>query len=127
MAWGTDMGIAARDVPGLEAWVAFSELEYLSSNRSHLLGKTCGFTLDVAPGETRSLELSFGFCRTSVVTTGLECRYFYTRFYPTLASVLRAGIEQHARLCSVAEAQASELERAYPGRASALSARALGT
>ena len=114
VAWGTEMGIAARDVPGLEAWVAFSELEYLSSNRSHSLGKTCGFALDVAPGETRSLELSFGFCRTSVVTTGLECHYFYTRFYPTLASVLGAGIERHAHLCSVAEAQALELEQCIP-------------
>ena len=111
LAWGTDMGIAARDVPGLEAWVAFSELEYLTSNRSHLLGKTCGFALEVPPGETRSLELSFGFCRSGVVTTGLECRYFYTRFYPTLASVLAAGIEQHARLRALAEAQASELEQ----------------
>ncbi|HKO51838.1 MAG TPA: glycoside hydrolase family 52 protein [Polyangiaceae bacterium] len=114
VAWGTDMGIAARDVPGLQAWVAFSELEYLSSNRSHLLGKTCGFALDVASGETRSLDLSFAFCRTSVVTSGLECHYFYTRFYPTLASVLRAGIEQHSRLCSLAEAQALELERRIP-------------
>ncbi|MEI9937962.1 MAG: glycoside hydrolase family 52 protein [Pseudomonadota bacterium] len=116
VAWGTDMAIAARDVPGLQAWVAFSELEYLTSNRSHLLGKTCGFALDVAPGETRSLDLSFGFCRTSVVTTGLECRYFYTRFYPTLASVLAAGIAQHAALRRAAEAQASELEQRVPDR-----------
>ncbi|HEY0463383.1 MAG TPA: glycoside hydrolase family 52 protein [Polyangiaceae bacterium] len=114
VAWGTDVGIAARDVPGLEAWVAFSELEYLSSNRSHLLGKTCGFSLEVAPGETRNLDLSFGFCRTSVVTSGLECRYFYTRFYPTLESVLAAGIAQHARLRAAAEAQALELEQRIP-------------
>ncbi|MEI9950338.1 MAG: glycoside hydrolase family 52 protein [Pseudomonadota bacterium] len=114
VAWGTDMGIAARDVPGLEAWVAFSELEYLSSNRSHLLGKTCGFALEVAPGETRSLDLSFGFCRTGVVTTGLECSYFYARFYPTLSSVLQAGIAEHARLRAAAEAQASELEQRLP-------------
>jgi len=114
VAWGTDLGIAARDVPGLEAWVAFSELEYLSSNRSHLLGKTCGFALEVPAGETRSLDLSFGFCRTSVVTTGLECRYFYTRFYPTLVSVLQTGIEQHRTLRATAEAQASELERRIP-------------
>jgi len=114
VAWGTDMAIAARDVPGLEAWVAFSELEYLTSNRSHLLGKTCGFALEVAPGETRSLDLSFAFCRTNVVTAGLECRYFYTRFYPTLTSVLAAGIEQHARLRATAEAQALELERRIP-------------
>ena len=111
VAWGTDLGIAARDVPGLEAWVAFSELEYLTSNKSHLLGKTCGFSLEVPAGETRSLDLSFGFCRRSVVTTGLECRYLYTRFYPSLASVLAAGIAQHARLCSAAEAQARELEQ----------------
>ena len=114
VAWGTELGIAARDVPGLEAWVAFSELEYLTSNRSHLLGKTCGFALEVQPGETRSLELSFGFCRTGVVTTGLECRYFYARFYPSLVNVLAAGIEQHARLRTTAEAQASELGRRIP-------------
>jgi len=114
VAWGTDFAIAARDVPGLEAWVAFSELEYLTSNRSHLLGKTCGFALEVPPGETRSLDLSFGFCRTGVVTTGLPCRYFYTRFYPTLARVLAAGVEQHTRLRNLAEAQAAELEQHIP-------------
>ena len=114
VAWGTELGIAAREVPGLEAWVAFSELEYLSSDRSHLLGKTCGFALSVPPGETRSLELSFGFCRTGVATTGLECRYFYTRFYPNLVSVLSAGIAQHARLRAAAEAQAAELEQRVP-------------
>jgi len=114
VAWGTDLGIAARDVPGLEAWVAFSELEYLSSNRSHLLGKTCGFALEVSPGQTRSLDLSFGFCRTHVVTTGLECRYFYTRFYPSLQSVLQAGIERHESLRLAAVAQASELEQRIP-------------
>lgn len=114
VAWGTDMGIAARDVPGLEAWVAFSELEYLTSNRSHLLGKTCGFALEVPAGETRSLDLSFAFCRRGVVTTGLECHYFYTRFYSTLVSVLQAGIEQHAALRVAAEKQASELERLIP-------------
>ena len=114
VAWGTDMGIAARDVPGLEAWVAFSELEYLTSDRSHLLGRTCGFALSVPAFETRSLDLSFGFCRTGVVTTGLECRYFYARFFPTLARVLAAGIEQHARLRSLAEAQAAELEQRIP-------------
>jgi len=112
VGWGTDLGIAARDVPGLEAWVAFSDLEYLSSNRSHLLGKTCGFSLVVAPGETRTLDLSFGFFRASVVTTGLECRYFYTRFYSTLNQVLQVGIEQHDRLRGAAEAQASALELA---------------
>ena len=114
VAWGTDMGIAARDVPGLEAWVAFSELEYLTSNRSHLLGKTCGFALDVPAGETRSLDLSFGFCRTGAVTTGLECRYFYTRFFSELTCVLAAAVEQHARLRTLAEAQAAELERRIP-------------
>ena len=111
VAWGTDLGVAASDVPGLEAWVAFSDLEYLSSKRSHLLGKTCGFSLVVPPGETRNLDLSFGFCRPGVVTTGLECHYFYARFYPTLNLVLQAGIEQHDRLRRTAEAQARELEQ----------------
>ncbi len=101
-------------MPGLTAWVAFSELEYLSSNRSHLLGKTCGFALEVPAGETRSLDLSFGFCRTSVVTTGLECRYFTRASIPRWPAFSRTGIEQHAALRAIAEAQASELERRIP-------------
>src|SRR5450432_19753 len=53
VGWGREIGFAARDTAGLEAWVEWSELDFLAHGRSHLLGRACGFTLEVPAGETR--------------------------------------------------------------------------
>ena len=96
VGWGQEIGFAARDSAGLQAWVEWSELDFLAHGRSHLLGHACGFTLEVPAGEARELELVIGFFRAGSVTTGLDCRYFYTRFYPNLERVLEAGLARFA-------------------------------
>jgi hypothetical protein len=102
VGWGLELGLAAEDVPGLEPWVQWSELDFLAHGRSHLLGRACGFTLEVPAGELRELTLVIGFCRTGEVTTGLESRYFYTRFYPNLRRVLEAALARADELKAAA-------------------------
>jgi hypothetical protein len=96
VGWGREIGFAVRDQAGLTAWVEWSELDFLAHGRSHLLGRACGFTLEVPAGEMLDLEIVIGFCRVGNVTTGLDSRYFYTRFYPSLQQVLSAGLEHFA-------------------------------
>ncbi|MEO8906415.1 MAG: glycoside hydrolase family 52 protein [Polyangiaceae bacterium] len=110
VGWGREIGFAAYDQAGLEGWVQWSELDFLAHGRSHLLGRACGFTLEVPAGEMRDLNIVIGFCRVGAVTTGLDCRYFYTRFYPGLEQVLAAGLE-HFESRAAAAAQLNETLR----------------
>ncbi len=104
VGWGHEIAIAALDAPGLESWVEWSELDFLAHGRSHLLGRSCGFTLEVPAGETRQLDLVIGFCRAGAVTSGLDCRYLYTRYFSTIEAVLEAGVARFSALVSAAKA-----------------------
>ncbi len=104
VGWGRELAIAALDTPGLVPWVEWSELDFLAHGRSHLLGRSCGFTLDVPAGETRELDLVIGFCRTGEVTSGLACRYLYTRYFTSIEAVLAAGVARFTELVAAAEA-----------------------
>ncbi|MEO7036976.1 MAG: glycoside hydrolase family 52 protein [Polyangiaceae bacterium] len=110
VGWGREIGFAVHDQAGLEGWVQWSELDFLAHGRSHLLGRACGFTLEVPAGEMRDLDIVIGFCRVGAVTTGLDCRYFYTRFYPGLEQVLAAGLE-HFEYRAAGAAQLNETLR----------------
>ncbi|HEY4106347.1 MAG TPA: glycoside hydrolase family 52 protein [Polyangiaceae bacterium] len=107
VGWGREIGFAARSAAGLVAWVEWSDLDFVARGRSHLLGRACGFTLEVPAGETRELELVIGFCRTGIVTTGLDCRYLYTRFYSNIEQVLSAALARYPELV----ARSAELDR----------------
>jgi hypothetical protein len=100
VGWGREIGLAARAAAGLVGWVQWSDLEFVASGRSHLLGRSCGFTLEVPAGERRELEFVIGFCRTGTVTTGLECRYLYTRFYSNIEQVLSAALTRYEELAA---------------------------
>lgn len=66
--WSPDQGIAER-VP-------------------HLLGSCPGLLVEVPPGERRVLRLAIGCYLEGVVTTGLEGRYLYTRYFSGIDDVL---------------------------------------
>ncbi len=110
LGWARDLGIAALDQPGLQAWVNFGESDWFDQRRDHLLGTTCGFAVPVPAGATRELQLVFGFCRQGAVTTGIEAPYYYTRAHPTLSSVLAAGTNRYVALKRRAEDMDRELD-----------------
>lgn len=105
VGWGREIAIAAPEQPGLEAFVNFNEGDWVVNGDSHLLGATCGLALEVPAGAQAELRLVFGFCRQGVTTTGLETTYWYTRHYPTLESVLAAGLARFAELRALAAEQ----------------------
>jgi hypothetical protein len=73
MRWTPDQGLA-EDVP-------------------HGLGSCPGFRFEVPAGETRTLRISLGAFISSVVTTRLEGKYFYTRFLGNLEDVLSTALD----------------------------------
>ncbi len=62
--------------------------------RFHFGNATTGIVDWIAPaGERVTVPLVIGFHRAGVVTSGLACQYFYTRYFKTLDEVLQYGVD----------------------------------
>ena len=59
-------------------------------NPIHALGSCGGLAFEVPAGQVRTLVIAIGVYLDSIVTTGLEGKYYYTRFYSGLEDVLGA-------------------------------------
>ncbi len=105
-AWRRSMGVlgmvegsAAGSGGGLLALQRWSLAEALIDvNPAHGLGTSAGLALEVAAGSKRTMVLAIGAHLDGVVTTRLEGRYYYTRFYSSLDEVLAAALQQSADL-----------------------------
>jgi xylan 1,4-beta-xylosidase len=62
----------------------------------HLLGSCPGLLFEIPPGEKRTLRLAIGCYLDGIVTTGLEAKYLYTRYFTDLTDVLGAAISLHS-------------------------------
>lgn len=77
MRWNLQEGIEERDNP------------------VHLLGVTPGIGVEVPPGRRVVLRLALGCYLPGVVTTRLEGRYLYTRYFTSLTDVLNEALTYH--------------------------------
>ncbi|MGE5612241.1 MAG: glycoside hydrolase family 52 protein [Bacillota bacterium] len=59
----------------------------------HRLGSCPGLLMEVPPGQRRILRLAIGCYIDGLVTTGLEGRYLYTRYFSGLEDVLTAALD----------------------------------
>jgi hypothetical protein len=110
-AWRRHMGVlgmldgaeAAGD-GSLFAFQRWSVAEGVADvNPVHELGTCGGLAFEAPPGESRTLVLAIGVHLDSVVTTGLEGRYYYTRHYASLDEVLATALERAGELRARAE------------------------
>jgi xylan 1,4-beta-xylosidase len=106
-AWRRSMGLmAAMDAgesddagPAPFAFQRWSPVEGVADvNPVHALGLCGGVAVEVPPGTVRTLVLAIGVFLDGVVTTGLDGRYFYTRYYSSLQDVLTAALADAAEL-----------------------------
>jgi hypothetical protein len=81
-------------------------------NPVHLLGSCPGVGFEVPPGKRYAMVLAIGSYLESPVTTGLDGRYFYTRYYKNLTDVLRSTLDKADALMAVAEALDEKLDDA---------------
>src|ERR1700722_16552353 len=96
---GTVEGTNGTEADGLFALQRWSVAEGLSDvNVAHALGTCGGLAIEVPAGASRTLVLAIGVYLDGVVTTGLEGRYFYTRFYSSLEDVLTKALQRSAEL-----------------------------
>lgn len=67
-------------------------------NRGFGLGPVGLLTGAVPAGQSRTFRFLAAFHRAGVVTSGLRASFYYTRFFPTLESLVAYGIKHYAAL-----------------------------
>lgn len=104
-AWRGSIGVAGRIETQEEGFcqVPFTFLRWapdvgLRQQSAHRLGNAPGVGVEVPPGQRCTLQLVLGCHLAGAVTTRLEGRYFYTRFYPGLLDVLNRGFDHFDQL-----------------------------
>ena len=91
--------MSSGESDGLFAFQRWSVAEGVSDvNVVHALGTCGGLALEVPAGQSRTLVLAIGVYLDGIVTTGLEGRYCYTRFYSSLEDVLNKALLRSADL-----------------------------
>ena len=73
------------------------------------IGAESALILHVPAGTLGRLPLALGFYEGGVVTSGLDCGYFYTRYFSSLEEVLAFGLERHGDYIALAEKRDAEL------------------
>ena len=66
----------------LQRWLVAEGLSDI--NPVHALGTCAGLAMEVPAGTKKTLVLAIGVHLDGIVTTGLEGRYYYTRYYTSL-------------------------------------------
>lgn len=101
-------GEEAAAVPSI--FCRWSPEQGISEPIPHLLGSCPGLLMEVPPGECRTLRLAFGCYVDGVVTTGLEMKYLYTKYFSSLEDVLNAALarEEVSQLCERLDRQLLE-------------------
>ncbi|WP_437643582.1 glycoside hydrolase family 52 protein [Sorangium sp. So ce362] len=111
VAHGRRWGFAVRPEPGIRAFQAFAPENALdgSADRLFRLGKTGGLLIDVPPGEKREVWIALGFYDAGTITTGIEARYAYTRYFRRLEDVLSFALDRREALVKEAIQRDEEL------------------
>ncbi|WP_437573319.1 glycoside hydrolase family 52 protein [Sorangium sp. So ce887] len=111
VAHGRRWGLAVRPEPGIRAFQAFAPENALdgSTDRLFRLGKTGGLLIDVPPGEKREVWIALGFHDAGTITTGIEARYAYTRYFRRLEDVLSFALDRREALVKEAVQRDEEL------------------
>ncbi len=114
-AYRRHMGLAAQlegGKPGeqpqpLQKWSVAEGL--LDPDPVFVLGTCSGFSFEVKPGEKRTLVVALGVYLENVVTTGIEARYLYTRYFASLEDVLDSALAEYKLIRRDAETLDQEL------------------
>lgn len=96
IAEGAHLGILTREP---DAWVGMGmdwrdilgEIE--PSSRTYALGSLGAICATVPAGEARTLRFAFCFFKAGQITTGIDTRYYYTRYFNSLESVAERALK----------------------------------
>ena len=82
-------------------------------NPVHLLGSCPGFGFEVPAGKKFGITIAIGSYLEGFQTTGLDGRYLYTRYFDSLADVLKSALDNSAKLIAAAESLDSKLANSH--------------
>ena len=104
------------DHPGTISAQGFSMEEILAEprpeNLSTGLGSVAALLITVPPGQQLTVRFAIVFHRSGTVTSGLDARYFYSRFFPGLPDVARFALTHADRLIAEAQQTGDRLQTA---------------
>ena len=80
----------------LQRWLVAEGLSDV--NPVHSLGTCAGLAMEVKPGTKKTLVLAIGVHLDGIVSTGLEGRYYYNRYYTSLDDVLMSALDRSTAL-----------------------------
>jgi hypothetical protein len=105
-------GGAKADKPHAFGFMRWSATDGIREkhNPVHLLGSCPGIGFEVPPGKRYALTLAIGSYLEAPVTTGLDGKYLYTRYFNGLNDVLRSTLDAAGRLIEQADALDAKLE-----------------
>ena len=81
-------------------------------NPVHLLGSCPGVGFEVPPGKKYAMVMAVGSYLEQPVTTGMDGKYLYTRYYTNLTDVLRSTLDRADKLMETAEKLDEKLDAA---------------
>ena len=122
-AFRREAGVAAKlfDVTGAKkaAGAPFGFMRWSATdgireryNPVHLLGSCPGVGFEVPPGKKYAMVMAIGSYLEQPVTTALDGKYLYTRYYTNLTDVLRSTLDRSDKLIAAAEKLDEKLEAA---------------
>lgn len=96
IAEGAQLGILTREP---DAWVGLGmdwrdilgEID--PAGRTYALGSLGAICATVAAGELRTLRFAFCFFKPGQITTGIDTRYYYTRYFNSLEAVAHRALD----------------------------------
>lgn len=111
-AIGHAYGYATVPAEGVQAIQGLSVLkqEFSDFEGLHRLGCESALVITVPAGAKRTVPIALGFYEAGQVTTGIDCSYFYTRYFSKLEDVLSHGLQRTGEYVALANKRDAELE-----------------
>jgi hypothetical protein len=81
-------------------------------NPVHLLGSCPGFGFEVPAGKKYGITIALGSYLEGFQTNGLDGKYLYTRYFKSLADVLKTALDSSASIVASAKALDGKLDQA---------------
>ena len=81
-------------------------------NPVHLLGSCPGFGFEVPAGKKYGITIALGSYLEGFQTNGLDGRYLYTRYFKSLADVLKTALDNSGKIIASAQSLDSKLDGA---------------
>ena len=108
----SEEGVKVEDQPFIFMRWSASDGVRERHNPVHLLGSCPGFGFEIPAGKKYGITIALGSYLEGFQTNGLDARYLYTRYFKSLADVLKTALDSSTKIIAAAKALDSKLDQA---------------